>query len=121
MENRTLSAIGYLPFFFPLPLYLARDDEFSQFHGKQSLVLLVAFIIIWFLIWLISLIFGGILGNIFLVGIFFRVITWIIKNIFGSAVSIVYVILIIFGMINAWQGRYWEIPVISIISRRIKI
>lgn len=121
MENKSLSAIGYLPFFFFLPLYFGKDDEFSQFHGRQSLALLISLIAIWLLIWLIGLIFGGILGHIFIVGIFFKIINWLIKNIVGSLVSIIYIILVILGMVNALQGRCWEIPVVAIIARRLKI
>ncbi len=121
MGNRTLSAIGYLPFFFPLPLFLAKEDEFAQFHGKQSLVLLLALITTWFLIWLSGLIFGGILGHIFIVGIFFKVVNWLIKNIIGNLASIGYIILVIIGMVNAGQGKYWEIPGISLIVRKIRI
>lgn len=121
MENKTLAAIGYLPFFFPLPLYLGREDEFSQFHGRQSLALLISLIAIWILIWFIGLIFSGILGHIFIVGIFFKVVNWLIRYIVGSCVSIIYIILVILGMVNALQGRRWEIPVVSIIARRIRI
>jgi uncharacterized membrane protein len=121
MENRTLAAIGYLPFFFPLPLYLGKDDEFSRFHGRQSLALLIALIAIWIVIWFLDLILGGILGHIFIVGIFFKIINWIIKNLFGGFVSLLYVFLVILGIANALQGKYWEVPVISAIARRIRV
>lgn len=120
-NNKFLAAIGYLPFFCFLPIYLAREDEFAQFHGKQSLVLLVTYIIISLGLWVISLIFGGILGHILLIGFVFKMIGWVSHNLLGTIVGIFYVVLIIIGFVYTISGHTWEIPFISSYAKNLKI
>jgi uncharacterized membrane protein len=119
--NRVSAAIGYIPFLFLVPIFANRDDDFAQFHGKQSLVLFCAFIIVWIALWLINLILSGILGHIFIIGILFKGIAWLIHNVIGSIVSLGYLVLAILGIINASAGKYWRIPIIGAYSERLKI
>jgi uncharacterized membrane protein len=119
--NRVSAAIGYIPPLFFIPILANREDDFAQFHGKQSLVMFCALIIIWIAIWLINLIFGGILSHIFIIGLLFKVIAWLSQNVVGSIVSIGYLILVILGIINASAGNYWRIPVIGAYSEQLKI
>lgn len=121
LSNRVLSAIGYLPFFCFLPIYLCRDDDFAQQHGKQSLVLLIIYIVIWVGIWLLNAIFRGILGHIIIIGFLFNAIGWIIYHIIGTILSFAYLVLIIIGIISAGTGNQWEIPIISTYARNLKI
>ncbi|MCX7785812.1 MAG: hypothetical protein N2201_06280 [candidate division WOR-3 bacterium] len=120
-STRVLSALGYLPFFCFLPLYLCRDDEFAQQHAKQSLVLLIIYIILWIGIWLINVIFRGILGHILIIGFLFNAIGWLVYHIIGTILSFAYLILIIVGIIAAGLGNQWEIPVISTYAKHLKI
>ncbi|MEO0114569.1 MAG: hypothetical protein ABIK93_03725 [candidate division WOR-3 bacterium] len=119
--NRVSAAIGYLPFLFFIPIFANRDDDFAQFHGKQSLVLFCAFIILWIALWFLNLIFSGILGHIFIIGFLFKGIAWLIRNVIGSIASIGYLVLIIMGIINASSGKSWRIPIIGAYSERLKI
>ncbi|MEO0083705.1 MAG: hypothetical protein ABIK33_04930 [candidate division WOR-3 bacterium] len=120
-QNRILSAIGYIPFLCFLPIYLAREDEFAQFHGKQSLVLFVLYILISLALWLVSRIFGGILGHVIIIGFMFKVIGWLLYNVVGVILGIIYIILIILGFIYAITGNQWEIPFISSFAQKVKI
>jgi len=120
-NNRISAAIGYIPFLFLVPMFANREDEFAQFHGKQSMVLFSAFIIVWIGLWLINLILSGILGHIFIIGFLFKGIAWLIHNVIGAIVSIGYLVLAIMGIINASAGNYWRIPVIGAYSERLKI
>ncbi len=120
-QNKFLAAIGYIPFLCFLPIYIARDDEFAQFHGKQSLILLVTYIIISLGLWLISLIFGGILGHIILLGYIFKILSWLAHNFIGTILSIVYVVVLIIGFIYAVSGNIWEIPIISTYAKKLII
>ncbi len=119
--NRVAAAIGYIPFLFLIPILTNREDEFAQFHGKQSLVLFVAFIIVWIALWFINLIFSGILGHIFVIGFLFKAIAWLIHNVIGVIISIGYLVLILLGIINAASGNYWRIPIIGAYAERLKI
>jgi len=120
-NNRVSAAIGYIPFLFLIPIFVNREDEFAQFHGKQSLVLFCVFIIVWIALCLINLIFSGILSHIFVIGFLFKGIAWLINNVIGAITSLGYLVLAIMGIINAGAGNYWRIPVIGAYSERIKI
>jgi len=97
-QNRFISAIGYVPPLCLLPLLLKKNSAFAQHHGKQGLVLLIA----WCLISLTNIV--PILGAIF--------------SVVGY---IVFVILMILGIINALNGRYWEMPILGEYAKQIKI
>lgn len=120
-NNRVAAAIGYIPFLFFIPIFARREDEFAQFHGKQSLILFGVFIIAWIAIWFLSLIFNGILSHIIIIGFLFKALAWLIHNLVGTVISIGYIVLAILGIIKASAGKYWRIPVISAYSERIKI
>lgn len=119
--NRVTAALGYVPFLFFIPIFANREDEFAQFHGKQSLVLFCALIILWIAIWLICLIFRGILGNIFIIGFLFKTLAWLIHNVIGTIISLGYLVLMVLGIINAASGNYWRIPIIGAYAERLKI
>lgn len=120
-KNKALAAIGYIPFLCFIPIFAARDDEYAQFHGKQSLVLLIAYIIISLALWLISVIFGGIFGHIPLIGFVFKVAAWIAHNFVGTILGIGYFILIIVSIVFATTGKDWHIPVISTYAKNLRI
>ncbi|MBS4015383.1 MAG: hypothetical protein KGZ86_02995 [Candidatus Latescibacteria bacterium] len=120
-RSKILAAIGYIPFLCFIPIFAARDDEYSQFHGKQSLVLLIAYIIVSIALWLISIVFGNIFGHVPIIGFMFKFIGWISHNLIGTILGIVYVIMIIISIIYAAIGNKWEIPVISNYAKTLKI
>jgi uncharacterized membrane protein len=89
-ENKVIAALSYLGLLVLVPLLAKKDSPFAQFHAKQGLVLLVAWVIIGavtvipILGWII-----GILGSIFLFVCF------------------------IMGLINALSGEVKELPLIG--------
>ena len=97
-SEKFLSAIGYLGVLCLVPLLLERKSAFAQHHGKQGLVLLIA----WMLIWMGNII--PILGQI----------VWVIG-------SVLFIMLIILGMINAFAGRTWEMPILGAYAQRLKL
>jgi len=120
-KSKIVSAIGYLPFLCFIPIFVDREDEFMQFHGRQSLVLLITYIILSIALWLLAVIFGGILGHIPLIGFLFKVIGWLAHNFIGTIIAIAYVILLIISVIYAAAGAKWEIPVISTYAKKFNI
>lgn len=81
-----------------VPLLLKKDSKFAQHHGKQGLVLLIAWLILW-------------VGNIIpIIG----QIVWMLG-------TIVILILIILGMINALNGKFWDMPVLGKYAKQIKL
>jgi uncharacterized membrane protein len=89
-ENKVIAALSYLGLLVLVPLLAKKDSPFCQFHAKQGLVLLVAWVIIGavsiipILGWII-----GILGSIFLFACF------------------------IIGILNALTGEIKELPLIG--------
>ncbi len=94
-SEKFMSAIGYLGILCLVPLLLERKSTFAQHHGKQGLVLLIAWMILW-------------IGNI--IPILGQVV-WVLG-------SVAFIILIILGMINAFAGRLWEMPILGGYAKR---
>jgi len=118
--NAALAAVGYLPLLFFLPLVVAPNDRFCRFHGYQSLVAFLAFILFWIAVWIVDLVFGRMIGSIFLIGFLFRALAWLVHNIAGALVSLGYFVLVIMGLVQAAIGRYWRIPVLGVYAERLE-
>lgn len=97
-DLRVIAAVGYLWILCLLPLLGKRESEFAQWHGKQGLVLTISSFILWLVVWI-------------------PFIGWII----GFVGTIAIVILAVNGIINALQGKYWEMPYLGQYARKIKI
>ncbi len=83
-ENKAIAALGYVWVLCLLPLLLKRNSKFAQFHGKQGLVLFI----------------------IEVIGSFIFAIP-----ILGWALFVIVVVLAVLGAKNAWEGRYWQMPI----------
>ena|SRR3989338_3563254 len=95
-EERLFAAIGYMGILFLLPLLLKRGNSFVRFHGKQGLVLFLG----WVVLWIVNVV--PILGQL----------VWIIGSIVLLVASIV-------GIIHAWHGEEWELPVLGSYAKKI--
>lgn len=118
-ESVILAALSYFPFFGLIPLIFTKDDEFACHHAKQGLTLFILLLIITLSIWIFHFIFTNLLGQIFIIGLIFKIIAWIIKNVIGIIIGLLYLYLAFAGFINAWRGNYWEIPFIKSLSKKI--
>jgi fumarate reductase subunit D len=97
-DDRLIAAIGYLGILCLVPLLLKKDSKFAQHHGKQGLVILI----VWLALWVGNII--PILGQI----------VWTLG-------TIALLILIILGMVNALQGKMWEMPILGTYAKMIKL
>lgn len=97
-DDRLIAAIGYLGILCLVPLILKKDSAFAQHHGKQGLVLLIAWIVLW-------------IGNVIPV---LGQIVWMLG-------SIALIILMILGSVNALQGRLWQMPVLGAFAKQIRL
>lgn len=43
--DRTLAVLGYIPLLFWAPIFLRKDSLFAQFHGRQSFVLFLMYVL----------------------------------------------------------------------------
>jgi|GEM_PF-484807 len=89
-ENKLIAALAYFVFF--LPLLACKDSAFGRFHANQSLVLLLAWIVV------------------FISGSVIPILGWFLILPFGS---IAIIVLGIMGIINALNGEMKELPLIG--------
>jgi len=80
-ENKVIAAISYLGILCLVPLLLKKDSQYAQFHGKQGLVLLIAWVV-----------FGAVM--------MIPILGWLV----GLLGNIACLILMIVGLVNALQG-----------------
>ncbi|MFH1404683.1 MAG: hypothetical protein ABIH21_01125 [Patescibacteria group bacterium] len=97
-DERVLSALGYIGILCLLPLILKKNSTFAQHHGKQGLVILIVWVILW-------------VGNIIP---FLGQIAWLLG-------SIILFILVILGIINALNGKIWTMPVLGEYAKKIRL
>lgn len=97
-NNRFYAAISYLWILCFVPLIWRRRSEFAMHHARQGLVLLLA-------------------------GFFFALIAWI--PLFGYFLSMLFglatAILAFLGIINALNGKYWQMPALGRYAKKIRI
>lgn len=94
-SNTLMAVLCYFGILVLIPLLTdAKKDSFVNFHIKQGLVLLIAYVAFWFLFPL-------------------PLIGWI--------ASVVLFILFLTGVINAASGKEVELPVIGSFGSKIKI
>jgi uncharacterized membrane protein len=91
--EKTLAMFGYVEFLCVLPLVLKPKSRYCQFHGKQSLVLVLFFFI---LSW----------------------IGWIVPAV-GMLIAFVHIAIIIVAMVQASQGKLWRIPFVAQVADKL--
>lgn len=96
-ENKLMAVLGYLGILLLIPLLAKKDSPYAQFHAKQGLVLLLAYIACG-IIMAIPII-GWIAGTLGMLGCF---------------------ILFIIGIVNAISGKMNELPLIGKYGKEFK-
>jgi uncharacterized membrane protein len=90
-QNKVLAAVGYLGILFLIPLLAAKQSKFAQFHAKQGLVLFVVEVILGFVPFL------------------------------GWALELVLLVVSIYGLVQALQGQWWELPYLGQYAKKINL
>lgn len=93
-ENKLVAAFGYVWILCLVPLFAKKDSKFAQFHGKQGLILFIVEIVGMLVFWI-------------------PVVGWIL--------AIIVIVLAVLGIVQALQGRYWEMPVIGPWAKKINL
>lgn len=104
-EGKIFAFIGYWGILFLVPLLGKKDNKFAVFHGKQGMVLTIAFIAV--------IIVFTILGLIPYIGILFMIIEWL--------ALLAMCVFAIIGMIKALMGETWKMPIFGDIAEKINI
>jgi uncharacterized membrane protein len=109
-NKKVLAAIGYIPPLFFIPLFLAGDDGFAKFHGRQALVI--------FAVWILTvLVFGLVLHWLF---VWLRPIQLVIDLLQGI-LYVIYTVFSIWGLVQAAKGNLWRVPILGAYSDRLNI
>jgi len=99
-DGKTMAILAYI--FFIIPLLAARDKKFAMYHTEQAIILWIAFILIYIVIWILTIIVGQISSSLACVLSILTLIPWI-----------AYVVLWIMGLLNAIGGKVKPLPVIG--------
>ena len=89
-NNKVMAILSYLSLLFLVPLLAAKESPFAQYHANQGILLFIVHVI------------GVALTSIPYVG-------WLA----GALVNIFTTVLMIIGILNAYNGKAKELPVIG--------
>ena len=101
-ENKGVAALGYVFILCFVPLLMAKDSKYAQFHAKQGLVL--------FIVEAVLMVVSNIL-------IFIPVLGWFVMMVAYLAVTIAAIV----GILKALEGEMWEMPVLGEYAKKLKI
>lgn len=99
-QNKVISGLAYIIFF--LPLLVCPKSKFGKFHSNQSLLLLIT----------------GLIGNVIITilssfiaiySVLFSLVIGLISLAFGITIFVLFII----GLVNAFNGRAKELPIIG--------
>ncbi len=97
-DNKLIAALSYIGLLCLVPLLAKKDSKFAQEHGKQGLVLVIAWVVLW------------------VVGVI-PVLGWLVAF-FGS---ILLLIINLIALIKVLMGSFWEIPLIGKYRHQFKL
>ncbi len=97
-DGKFFAAVGYVSVLCFVPLFLKRDNQFAQFHGRQALILFILEAAASML--KVIPILGDVIFNL----------AWLIFGIF-SLVAIMKVLM----------GEYWDMPMVAPIASKITL
>ena len=97
-EGKFFAVVGYISVLCFVPLFLKRDNQFAQFHGRQGLVLFILEVA------------ASILKAVPALG-----------DIVFTLAFVVLGILSLVGIVKVLMGEYWEMPVIQEVASKISL
>ncbi len=101
-DNNVIAALSYVFVLCFVPLLLAKDSAYVQFHAKQGLVLFIVEV------------FVMILASIL---VFIPIIGWLANIIMYLFV----IIMAVMGFLQALQGKKWVMPLLGSYAKKLKI
>jgi uncharacterized membrane protein len=91
---KQLAVLSYFGMLLLVPLLIARDNEYIQFHLKQGIV--------WFVAWV-------------LVSFLFAI------PLIGWSLAIAALAISVYAAVQAYEGKRWEMPVLGKYAKMIKL
>ena len=97
--------LSYFSLLVLIPIFAAKDSKFARFRANQGLVLMIAEVVYWIAVAIVTAI--------------FMAINWWLGSIFSMIFAlgnILFLVLAILGIVAAAQGQYKALPIIGKIS-----
>ena len=110
-EDKVFAALGYLSILFVVPLILKHDNDSVYFHAKQGMVLFLAEVVVWFVLFMLESFIVALLPRIS-----FSITSWL-----GALACILFVALSVIGVYNALRGKRWEMPILGRIAKSVEV
>ena len=110
-EDKVFAALGYLSILFVVPLILKHDNDSVYFHAKQGMVLFLAEVVVWFVLFMLESFIVALLPRIS-----FSITSWL-----GALAWILFVALSVIGVYNALRGKRWEMPILGRIAKSVEV
>jgi len=101
-DNKVLAALSYVFILCFIPLLMAKESKYAQFHAKQGLVLFIVEVVLM------------VASNIL---IFIPILGWFVMMVAYLAVTIASIV----GILKALEGEKWEMPVLGDYAKKLKI
>ncbi len=101
-QNKLISAIGYIPVLFLVPMLGASNSPFAKFHANQGLILTIAAAVLGIARSVLCAIFG-----------ILPILNAFVPTIISTAVSVAILAYIFIGIINVVQGNAKKLPIIG--------
>lgn len=104
-SNKGYAILSYFSLLVLIPIFAAKDSKFARFHANQGLVLMIAEVVYWIAVAIVTAI--------------FMAINWWLGSIFSTIFAlgnILFLVLAILGIVAAAQGQYKALPIIGKIS-----
>lgn len=93
-DNKLIACLSYIGILCLVPLLAKKDSKFAHEHGKQGLVLMLAWVIGSFVFW-------------------FPLIGW--------ALMLVMFVFNVMAFIKCLMGEFWEIPVLGALRNKFNL
>lgn len=93
-ENSVIAALSYLGLLVLIPLLVKKESKFAQFHAKQGVIMIIAFVVGAFVFWI---------------------------PVFGWGLWLFLVAIDIIALVKALSGKYWELPIIGGLAKKINL
>ena len=93
-ENKLLAALSYVWILCLVPLLAKRESKFAQFHAKQGLVLFIIDLIASLFFWF---------------------------PLFGQLLMLLLLVVSILGIVKAYNGEWWKMPLVYEWSKKINL
>lgn len=98
--NKWWGVLGYISILCLVPLLARKESPFAQHHAKQGTVLFIAGV---------------------LLSIISFVLPWVFIGLLVFVGDVLLFILGIMGIVYAWQGKMWNMPVLGEFAKKIKV